>query len=70
LGVEVKPKVVGSSWAAESNARKLKWKNIFITQLLYNIKKLHQFIFSLQYEKKLNKRKGKKFKREKNKNIY
>jgi hypothetical protein len=27
---------------------------------LYNIKKLHQFIFSLQYEKQLNKRKGKK----------
>jgi hypothetical protein len=24
LGVEVKPKVVGSSWAAEPNARKLK----------------------------------------------
>jgi hypothetical protein len=60
LGVEVKPKVVESSWVAESNASKLKWKKIIITQLLYNIKKLHQFIFSLQYEKQLNKREGKK----------
>jgi hypothetical protein len=60
LGVEVKSKIAGSSWAAEPNARKLKWKNISITQLLYNIKKLHQFIFSLQYKKQLNKRKGKK----------
>jgi hypothetical protein len=70
LGVEVKPKVVGSSWAAEPNARKLKWKNIFITQLLYNIKKLHQFIFSLQYEKQLNKRKGKKNSRGKKIKIF
>jgi hypothetical protein len=34
---------------------------------LYNIKKSHQFIFSLQYEKKnLNKRKEKKIKEKKN----
>jgi len=26
-------------------------KKIIITQLLYNIKKFHQFIFSLPYEK-------------------
>jgi len=37
-------------------------KKIIITQRFYNIKRLHQFIFSLQYEKKINKRKEKKFK--------
>ena len=70
LGVEVKPKVVESSWVAESNARKLKWKKIIIIQFLYNIKKLHQFIFSLQYEKQLNKRKGKKNSRGKKIKIF
>jgi len=32
-------------------------EKIIITQLLYNIKKIRQFIFSLVYKKKLNKRK-------------
>ena len=32
-------------------------KKIIITQILYNIKKSHQFISSLLFEKKLNKRK-------------
>jgi hypothetical protein len=36
-------------------------KKIIITKLLYNIKKSHQFIFSLPYEK--NKRKEKKYKK-------
>jgi hypothetical protein len=35
-----------------------------ITQLLYNVKKSHQFIFFLQI-KKINKRKEKKLKRKK-----
>jgi hypothetical protein len=42
-------------------------KKIIITQLLYDIKKSHQFIFSLQYEKKFNKRKEKKIKFKKKK---
>jgi len=36
-------------------------RKIIITQLLYNIKKSHQFIYSLQHGKKLNKRKEKNY---------
>jgi len=43
----------------------LKRKTIIITQLFYNIKKSHQFISSLQYEKKPNNTKEKKLKRKK-----
>jgi hypothetical protein len=41
-------------------------KKIIITQLLYNIKKSHQFISSLQYEK-YSIREKKNFKRKQNK---
>jgi hypothetical protein len=38
-------------------------KTIIITQLLYNKKKSYQFIFSLLYEKKLNKKNFKEAKK-------
>jgi hypothetical protein len=37
-------------------------KTIIITQILYNIKKVTLIVSSLQYEKKINKRKEKKIK--------
>jgi len=46
------------------NATSDEKKNI-ITQLLYNIKKSHQFIFSLPYEKNYIRKKEKKLKRKK-----
>jgi hypothetical protein len=54
------PKIIGSDWATRPNAKKKEIqpnptsneKQFIITKLLYYIKKSHQFIFFLLYEKK------------------